>query len=80
MPTTQNYRMLTVTASLPPPSDMCMPHHNFVRGPAPVSAFLVSTIYPLATGFHPWLAMFGIGKGGFLSDSVKKTGCLTALS
>jgi hypothetical protein len=62
----------------PPNANMLTGYHNFVR-PAS-STLLRSTIYPLATGFQPWLAACGIGNGGFFRFCVKKTGCRIALS
>jgi hypothetical protein len=50
--------------------------HSFV----PVACLCLSSTYPLATGLHPALPTCGIGKGNFLNELVKNTGCLVAAS
>jgi hypothetical protein len=40
-------------------------HHSFVLG-SDCKALCCSIIYPLATGLQPWVAICGIGNGGFL--------------
>lgn len=58
--------------------------HNFVPVPLPIPTLPcplpLSTTYPLATGLHPIPPTSGIGKGNFLSELVKNTGCLVAAS
>ena len=58
--------------------------HNFVPVPLPIPTLPcrlpLSTTYPLATGLHPIPPTSGIGKGSFLSELVKNTGCLVAAS
>ena len=53
---------------------------SFVPLPNDPFSLCLSSTYPLATGLHPIPPTSGTGKGNFLSELVKNTGCLVAAS